>query len=53
MLKYKDIILEGELGDSTHSESQRVNTILQEILAEEKRVAKDLKSIIEEVGLDE
>lgn len=52
MLKYKDIVLEGKLSDSKDA-PQVSNTILQEILAEEKRVANDLKSTIKEVDLDE
>ena len=53
MLKYKDIMLDETLSNPTQTESQKADTILQEILSEEKRVAEDLKSVMEEVGLDE
>lgn len=52
MLTYKEL-MEGEIDDYGPIVSQKPNTILQEILAEEERTDEYLESAIEEVDLDE
>lgn len=52
MLTYKEL-MDGEIDDCGLIVPQKVNPILQEILAEEERTDEYLESAIEEADLDE